>query len=219
MEFDDTNILSLDRYAGYDRNDDGSRVSYGLNWSSYGNILGRTSAFIAQSYQLSDNSSFMRAVNGEEDDNRFSDYVGRVYASPNRYLDLNYRYRLDKDDFDLKYSELGAKVGSDIFNVYTSYIYLQPNQNSYYKAGERKELYLSLNSKLTKDWSVSVYDRIDLTDNGGSLEHGGQLIYEDECLKLAFVARKYNYDDPTLDDDYEFSVTFFLKTLGGMGPS
>lgn len=71
MEFDDTNILSLDRYAGYDRNDDGSRVSYGLNWSSYGNILGRTSAFIAQSYQLSDNSSFMRAVNGEEDDNRF----------------------------------------------------------------------------------------------------------------------------------------------------
>ena len=219
VEFDDTNILSLDRYAGYDRNDDGSRVSYGLNWSSYGNILGRTSAFIAQSYQLSDNSSFMRAVNGEEDDNRFSDYVGRVYASPNRYLDLNYRYRLDKDDFDLKYSELGAKVGSDIFNVYTSYIYLQPNQNSYYKAGERKELYLSLNSKLTKDWSVSVYDRIDLTDNGGSLEHGGQLIYEDECLKLAFVARKYNYDDPTLDDDYEFSVTFFLKTLGGMGSS
>ena len=219
VEFDDTNILSLDRYAGYDRNDDGSRVSYGLNWSSYGNILGRTSAFIAQSYQFSDNSSFMRAVNGEEDDNRFSDYVGRVYASPNRYLDLNYRYRLDKDDFDLKYSELGAKVGSDIFNVYTSYIYLQPNQNSYYKAGERKELYLSLNSKLTKDWSVSVYDRIDLTDNGGSLEHGGQLIYEDECLKLAFVARKYNYDDPTLDDDYEFSVTFFLKTLGGMGSS
>lgn len=217
VEFDDTNILSLDRYAGYDRNDDGSRVSYGLNWSSYGNILGRTSAFIAQSYQQNDNSTFMRSVDGNEDDSRFSDYVGRVYASPNSYLDLNYRYRLDKDDFELKYSELGAKVGAPIFNVYTSYIYLQPNQNSYYKADERKEVYFSVNSKLTRDWSASVYDRIDLTDGGRELEHGGQLVYEDECLKLAFVAKRYNYDDPTLDNDYEFGVTFYLKTIGGFG--
>lgn len=213
-EFDDANILSLDRYAGYDRNDDGSRVSYGLNWSSYDDFMGRTSAFIAQSYQLSKESSFMDAINEED---HLSDYVGRVYASPNKYLDLNYRFRLDKDDLELKYSELGAKVGSDIFNVYTSYIYLQPNQNSYYTTSERKELYLSLKSQLTKDWSVSVYDRIDLTDNGGSLEHGGLLTYEDECLELSLVAKKYNYDDPTMDDDYEIGLTFFFKTLGGFG--
>lgn len=213
-EFDDANILSLDRYAGYDRNDDGSRVSYGLNWSSYGDIMGRTSAFIAQSYQMSDESTFMRAVNEED---RFSDYVGRVYASPHKYLDLNYRFRLDKNNYELKYSELGSRVGTDILNVYTSYIYLQPNQNSYYTTSERKELYLSLNSKLTKDWSAGIYDRIDLTDNGGSLEHGGYVTYEDECLKLSFVAKRYNSDDPTLDDDYEFGLTFFFKTLGGFG--
>lgn len=213
-EFDDANILNLDRYAGYDRNDTGSRVTYGLNWSSYGDIMGRTSAFIAQSYQLSSDSAFMEAI-GEED--KLSDYVGRVYASPNEYLDLNYRFRLDKDDLELKYSELGSSVGADIFRVYTSYIYLQPNQNSYYASKERKELYFSVNSKVTKNWSVSVYDRIDLTKGGGQLEHGGQLIYEDECLKLAFVAKKHNYDNPTLDDDYEFGISFFFKTLGGFG--
>ena len=213
-EFDDANILSLDRFAGYDRNDDGSRLSYGLNWSSYGNIMGRTSAFIAQTYNLSDESSFMDII-GEED--RVSDYVGRIYASPHRNLDLNYRFRLDKEDFELNYSELGAKVGSDIFNVYTSYIYLQPNQNSYYKAKERKELYLSVNTNLTRNWRLGVYDRIDLTDNGGSLEQGGHLTYEDECLKLSFNAKKYYYDSKTLDDDYEFGVTFFFKTLGGLG--
>ncbi len=213
-QFDDTNILSLDRYAGYDRNDDGSRISYGLNWSSYGDILGRTSAFVAQTYQFSDDSSFMRAVNEKD---RLSDYVGRVYASPHKYLDLNYRFRLDKDNFELKYNELGARLGTDIFNVYTSYIYLQPNQNSYYVNDARKELYLSLNSKLTRDWSAGIYDRIDLTDHGGSLEHGGHLTYEDECLRLSFAVKKYNYDDPTLDNDYEIGVTFFFKTLGGLG--
>ena len=213
-EFDDANILSLDRYAGYDRNDDGSRISYGLNWSSYGNIMGRTSAFIAQSYQLSDSSTFMEAIGEEE---RLSDYVGRVYASPHENLDLNYRFRLDRDSFELNYSELGARVGSDIFNVYTSYIYLQPNQNSYYLSDKRKELYLSLNTKLTKNWSLGIYDRIDLTDDGGSLEQGGHLTYEDECLKLSFNAKKYNYDNPTFDDDYEFGINFYFKTLGGVG--
>jgi LPS-assembly protein len=49
--FDDTNVLDLDRYAGYDRNDTGSRVSYGMRWSSYGDIFGRTSAFLAQTYE------------------------------------------------------------------------------------------------------------------------------------------------------------------------
>ncbi len=213
-EFDDANILSLDRYAGYDRNDDGSRVSYGLNWSSYGNIMGRTSAFIAQTYQLSDDSSFMRMVNEKD---KLSDYVGRVYASPNRYLDLNYRFRLDKKNYELKYSELGARVGSDIFNVYSSYIYLQPNQNSYYTSKERKELYFSVNAKLTKDWSTGVYERIDLTKGGDWLEHGGHLTYEDECLKLSFVAKQYNYNNPSMDDDMEFGLTFFFKTLGGFG--
>ncbi len=212
--FDDANILSLDRYAGYDRNDDGSRVSYGLNWNSYGDIMGRTSAFIAQTYQLSDKSSFMEAVDDEE---RLSDYVGRVYASPHKYLDLNYRFRLDKDDLELNYSELGARVGSDILSVYGSYIYLQPNQNSYYKAKERKELYWSVSSRVTRSWKVGVYDRIDLTDDGGSLEQGGYVAYEDECMKLEFNAKKYYYDSDALDDDYEFGVTFFFKTLGGMG--
>ena len=214
-EFDDANILSLDRYAGYDRNDDGSRISYGLNWSSYGNIIGRTSAFIAQSYQLSGSSSFMDAVN--DGDNKLSDYVGRIYATPHRNLDLNYRFRLDKDSFELDYSELGARIGSDIFNVYTSYIYLQPNNNSYYTSKERKELYLSLSSKLTKNWNVGVFDRIDLTEGGGSLEYGGYLTYDDECFRLSFDAKKSNYDNPTMDDDYEFGFTFFFKTLGGIG--
>jgi LPS-assembly protein len=213
IEFDDANILSLDRYAGYDRNDDGSRISYGLNWNSYGNILGHTSAFIAQTYQITDNS-FMRTVN---DNDKFSDYVGRVYAMPNEYLDLNYRFRLDKDDLELKYSELGASVGADILKVYVSYIDMQPNQNSYYKAQPRKEVYFSVESKVTKNWSVNVYDRIDLTEHGGQLAYGGDLIYEDECLKLDFNVQKYNYKNTTLDNDYEFGVTFFFKTLGGFG--
>ena len=214
VELDDTNVLDLDRYSGYDRNDTGSRISYGLNWSSYGNIMGRTSAFVAQTYQFNKDSSFTESI---ESKGHFSDYVGRVYAAPADYLDLNYRFRLDKDNYKLQYSELGSKIGNNLLNVYVSYIYLQKNKNSTELFDERKELYTMLHASLTRDWSISIYNRQDLVDDGGSLEHGGNLIYEDECFKFITTVKKYNSNDPSLDNNYEFNFSFYLKTLGGVG--
>ncbi len=213
-ELDDTNVLDIDRYAGYDRNDTGSRISYGINWNSYGTVIGRTQAFIAQSYKFSEDESF--APN--DYNKRFSDYVGRIYANPNRYLDMNYRFRLDKDDLDMKYSELSARIGPEILNAYVSYIYLQGNEATRAEnIGERKELYTALAARLTRDWSISVYNRQDLTKGGGSLEHGGALTYEDECLKVIGNIHRYDSTDPEDENDYEFTVSLYLKTLGGVG--
>ena len=213
-ELADTNILNLDRYAGYDRNDVGSRISYGFNYSSYGNIMGRTSAFVAQTYELNKNSSFMNNIDSS---GHLSDYVGRIYAAPADYLDLNYRFRLDHKKYSLRYSELGARAGSNLLNLYVSYIYLQKNSKASEPLEERKELYTSFKAGLTKDWSVSIYNRQDLSHGGGSLEHGGNLIYEDECFTFITTIKKSNSNDPELDDSYEFNFTFYLKTLGGLG--
>ncbi len=218
FELDDSNVLDIDRYAGYDRNDTGSRISYGFNWSSYGDITGRTSAFLAQSYYFDRNESVNNtsSYDFEEKEGHLSDYVGRIYASPSDYFDLNYRFRIDKDDFELTYSELSTTIGPDILNAYISYIYLQDNNNSsLLENSERKELYTALRSKLTKDWSISIYNRQDLTDNGGSLEYGGDLIYEDECAALILYLKRDNSSDPEYDGDFEFGANFLLKTLGG----
>ena len=215
VELDDTNILDLDRYAGYDRNDTGSRISYGLNWSAYGDVTGRTSAFLAQSYKFDKGESFTEN-NGES--GYFTDYVGRIYASPNEYFDLNYRFRLDKDSLKMRYSELSTSIGPRLLNAYISYIYLQDNQtSSLIHDSSRKELYTALNAALTKDWSISIYNRQDLTSGGGSLEHGGSLIYEDECLKLVFYIRRDDSNDPDYEGDFKFGANFLLKTLGGSG--
>lgn len=215
--FDDTNVLDLNRYAGYDRNDTGSRLSYGLRWSSYGDIIGRTSAFLAQSYEKSRDSSFAESLDSSKSSN-FSDYVGRINAEPNEYLDLNYRFRLDRKSLDAKYSELGAGVGPSFLRGYVSYIFLQGN--TYYNKlySERKELYTSISSDLSQFWSVSIYNLQDLTANSrGSLEHGGNLIYEDECLKWVTNVKKYNSSNPDLKNSYEFGITFYLKTIGSFG--
>lgn len=215
--FDDTNVLDLDRYAGYDRNDTGSRISYGLRWSSYGDIIGRTSAFLAQSCEKNRDSSFAESLDSTKSSN-FSDYVGRINAEPNDYLSLNYRFRLDRKSLDAKYSELGAGVGPSFLRAYASYIFLQGN--TYYNKlySERKELYTSLSSDFSQYWSVSIYNLQDLTQNSrGSLEHGGNLIYEDECLKWVTNVKKYNSSNPDLKNSYEFGITFYLKTIGSFG--
>lgn len=215
--FDDTNVLDLDRFAGYDRNDTGSRLSYGLNWSSYGDIFGRTSAFIAQSYERKRDSYFMNALNNKKRDHA-SDYVGRVNAEPNKYLDLNYRFRLDKETLDAKYSELSADFGPSFLRFTTSYIFLEGNTLYNERYSERKELYTAVRANLTQFWSVKLYNLQDMTPHSrGSLEHGGSVIYEDECFKVDTTVRKYNSSNPDLDNDYEFGITFFLKTIGSVG--
>ncbi len=212
VELNDTNILNLDRYSGYDRNDTGSRISYGLNWSSYGNLFGRTSVLLAQSYEFDKDESFAAA---DDQQGSFTDYVGRVYASPNEYFDLNYRFKFDREDFSINYSELASSFGPRILRMYVSYIYFQANETSSIQDEERKELYTGLSSQLTKNWSISLYNRQDLAPGGGALEYGGFLTYEDECTKLIFNIEKDNSSDPDYEGDFEFGFTFFLKTLGG----
>ena len=221
-QFDDSNILDLDRYAGYDRNDTGSRISYGFNWSAYGNVLGRTSSFFGQTYYVKKNESFAQTMGN---DSHFSDYVGRIFAAPNSYIDFNYRFRLDKNNFSMKYTEINTRIGTSMISAYISFISIKGRDQDSADSSlyffddykERKELYTSLRAKLSKDWSLELYNRQDLSDRDVSLEHGGKLIYEDECFKLIFNTHKYNSTDPDYDDGYEFSATFLLKTLGGIG--
>ncbi len=215
--FDDTNVLDLDRYAGYDRNDTGSRVSYGMRWNAYDNFMGRTSAFLAQSYEADKKSSFTEGLD-QSNNSHFSDLVGRINAEPNEYLNLNYRFRLDKDTLSTKYSELGASVGPSLLRLHTSYIFLEGN--SYYNDlySERKELRLALSSALSQYWSFSIYNLQDLaSQNKKSLEHGGNIVYEDECTKWVTTIRKYNSSNPDLENGYEYTFTFYLKTIGSFG--
>ncbi len=185
--------------------------------------MGRTSIFIAQSYYFSEDQSFAQSLG---DNSHLSDYVGRVYAAPTSYLDFNYRFRIDRTNYQLKYNEINARIGPDILSAYVSFTSIKgrkgnrPDSSLYFfdDYRERKELYTSVEAKVSRDWTITAYNRQDLTKKSqGSLEHGGSIIYEDECFKLVFDVHKYNSTDPDYKDSYEYSATFLLKTLGGIG--
>lgn len=212
----DVNIFDFDRYSGYDRNDTGSRVSYGLNWSFYNKDWGRSAVLLAQTYEFDKKDNIFNQV-GEE--NNFSDYVGRIYAKPNDLFSLTYRFRLDKDDYDINYSELSSTIGNNVLSLSTSYIFFpEAEENVLIDNYRRQEIYTGLNTKITRNWSVSVFARQDL-ENKEMISKGGNIIYEDECAKFTFSAEKEYSDDPKDENSnaFEFYFTFFLKTLGGTG--
>ncbi|MBR1948340.1 MAG: LPS-assembly protein LptD [Alphaproteobacteria bacterium] len=212
----DVNIFDLDRYSGYDRNDTGSRVSYGLNWSFYNKTWGRSAVLLAQTYEFDKKDNIFNQPNEESN---FSDYVGRIYAKPSDIFSLTYRFRLDKDDYDINYSELSSYIGNDALHGYVSYIFFpETEENTLINNYRRKELYTSVGTKLTRNWSVGVFARQDL-ERKEMISTGGNIIYEDECAKFTFSGEKDYYNNSKEDEsgEFEFYFNFYLKTLGGTG--
>ena len=209
----DTNIFDLDRYSGYDRNDTGSRISHGLNWSFYNKKWGRSALLLAQTYEFDKKDNIFN-LPGEE--NNFSDYVGRIYSQPTDYFSLIYRFRLDKDTYDINYSELSSSIGNDVLKLSTSYIFFpETNENSLITNYRRKEIYSGIQVKLTRNWLGEFFIRQDI-EAQEPISQGGKLTYEDECSEFSLSVEKEYSDVPDSEDDgLDIYFNFFLKTLGG----
>jgi LPS-assembly protein len=112
VEISDSNLFSRNRYAGFDRIETGTRVSYGLFAS--GVILDNFgyTALVGQSYRMVKDDSY--TVDSGMYNRHFSDYVGRVGMDLSKNLELYIRTRIDAKNYDLRRGEIGANVGFDI---------------------------------------------------------------------------------------------------------
>ncbi|MGD9637651.1 MAG: LPS-assembly protein LptD [Alphaproteobacteria bacterium] len=209
IELDDTNILESNHFIGYDRVESGARVNYGLRWSAYGETTGQASGFLGQSYRFTKDNYFPEESGINK---HFSDYVGKFKASPNDFFDMSYSFRLDQNTFDARRHEFAMSAGTPAFKVSPDYTYINSSEFSDLK--DRKEIGLKLNSELSRYWNAEAYHRYDLTKDGGTLEYGVSLIYDDECFTVdTSVERDY-----TSDQDYEggfsIGITFYFKPFG-----
>ena len=131
---------------------------------------------------------------------------------------MNYRFKLDKEDYDINYSELAFSLGGPILRWSTSYIYFpDASEKAITHDYTRKEIYTSLRSQITRNWAAGIFVRQDL-DEQRPISRGGSITYEDECSRFTFSAEKEYSENP--DDENagtSFYFTFFLKTLGGVG--
>jgi hypothetical protein len=69
---------------------------------------------------------------------------------------------------------------------------------------------------LTDFWSVSASTRRDLTSDGGPIEHGARITYEDECFRLALKFRRDFTSSVDIEEETVVSVELLFKNLGNV---
>jgi LPS-assembly protein len=209
LEFDDSNLFSLNRFPGIDKIDDGPRIDYGLKWTALGDGGGYTSIFIGQSWRLLDSSY----PDGSGLEQNLSDIVGRVDASPAEWLDLTWRFRMDQDEFKFSQHEVALYAGIPEINLSVDYIFSENDFGDEDDDGVGEEIYVRVGTQFAEHWSAFGSHRRDL-DNDRPLETRFGLKYEDECISIQGIFERTNYRDREVEPENAFFVKIALRNLG-----
>jgi LPS-assembly protein len=222
VDLEDSNLFALNRFPGYDRWEDGTRVTYGFDWRA---DLPRMSisTTIGQSYRLNREPSILPEGTGLS--GRWSDFVGRTTVRFGSLVSLVHRFRLDKDNLSIRRNEIDAVVGGT--RTYAEVGYLRLNRDiplTLEDLRDREEVRLGGRVQLARFWSVFGSTVIDLTDRHEDLasladgydpvRHRLGISYEDDCLELGVTWRR-DYDrfgDFKAGNSFLFRVA--LKNLG-----
>ena len=218
LEFDDSNLFSLNRFPGIDKIDDGPRVDYGLKWTALGDSGGYTSIFIGQSWRLLDDGSY---PDGSGLENNLSDIVGRIESSPAEWLDLTYRFRMNTQTLEFDQHELSLYAGVPELNLSVDYLFSSTDlfdddlfdQQDQADEGGREELYVRIGTQFTDHWAAFASHRQDI-DNNRPLETRFGIEYEDECFSIQGIFERTNFRDREVEPENAFFVRIALRNLG-----
>jgi LPS-assembly protein len=236
-EFRDSDLFRADRLQGYDILDTGQRVDYGLNLGAYTGNGGSYRMLIGQSYRAETNP-FMPPGSGAED--RLSDVVGRVTLSPSSWLDLIYRFRLDKDSLANRLQEVGFAAGPGAFRVGANYLLIPAEQASQVITipgsgqtilyGRREQLSMNATLKLSQYWSLVGLETLNLTNsdnlvngittpqsNSASLQASLSALYQDECMGFIATLSQSGIRNGDVTPGYSVLLSVVFKNIGEIG--
>lgn len=198
VDLEDSNLFALNRFPGYDRWEDSSRVTYGLEWNFERPNLAIDST-IGQSVRFRKSLNIFPEGTGLNDP--VSDFVGRTRIRYGRLIDITHRYRVDKSNFAIRRNEVDLTVGSEQTYVQIGYLRLNRNINAAIEdLRDKEELRLAGRVLFQRYWSIFGATVIDLTDQREdplSLADGFQPVrhrlgiqYEDDCLQVGVTWRR-----------------------------
>jgi LPS-assembly protein len=222
VELEDSNLFALNRFPGYDRWEDGSRITYGFDWSLDRPNLSITTN-VGQSYRIVRRPALFPEGTGLTD--RLSDIVGRTRIRYGRLIDLTHRFRLDKDNLAVRRNELDLTVGTD--QTYIEVGYLRLNRNidpAIEDLRDRQELRLAGRVLFHRYWSIFGSTVVDLTGKGedplstadgfAPVRHRLGILYQDDCLELGLTWRRDYEQIGSFRKGSTFSLHLALKGLG-----
>ncbi len=222
IDLEDSNLFALNRFPGYDRVEDGVRLTYGADWQA--SFPGwRLEATIGQSYRLTDKPLLF--PDGTGLDQQWSDFVGRTIVRYRDFLKFTHRFRLDKDSLSIRRNEVDAAIGND--RTYVELGYLRLNRDIDFDIEDlqdREEMRVATRVAFARYWSIFGSAVVNLTnraedptliaDGFEPLRTRLGIAYADDCLEMGFTWRRdyIALADAKRGDSFRFY--FALRNIG-----
>lgn len=222
IELEDSNLFALNRFPGYDRFEDGARITYGVDYAL--SLPGvSVTANVGQSYRFTNLPVLF--PNGVGLSGKLSDVVGRTTVRFRDFVSLTHRYRLDKDNLAVRRNELDATIGSRQTYVLLGYLRLNRDiDTSLEDLRDREEVRVGGRVQVGRYWSAFGSAIVDLTDRAEDpfstadgfqpIRHRIGVAYADDCLELGLTWRRdyQNTGDARRGNSFQLRLSF--RNLG-----
>jgi LPS-assembly protein len=222
VDLEDSNLFALNRFPGYDRWEDGVRVTYGADWTlDLPSVSVRST--IGQSYRLSNRAAILPPGTGLS--GRFSDIVGRTNVRIGRMVSITHRFRIDQHSFALRRNEIDATIGGR--RTYATIGYLRLDRDidpAIEDLRDREEIRFGGRIGFARYWSIFGSAVIDLTsqtedplsqaDGFTPIRHRLGILYDDDCIELGLTWRRDYEDSGDARRGNSFLIRVALRNLG-----
>ncbi|WP_246660998.1 MULTISPECIES: LPS-assembly protein LptD [unclassified Tardiphaga] len=221
LNFDASNLFSVNKFSGYDRVEGGGRANVGVQATTQFDRGGSVNVLFGQSYQLYGLNSYAvkdvtnTGVNSGLETTR-SDYVARVNYSPNRTYTFSTRARIDEQTMNIQRFEAEGRASFDRWSVSLMYGNYAPQADLGYLT-RREGILGTASIKLASNWVATGGARWDLEENKINSYTMG-VGYVDDCFVLAVnYVTSYSYTQnlstpPVLNQTVMLQLG--LRTLG-----
>jgi LPS-assembly protein len=222
IELEDSNLFALNRFPGYDRVEDGVRVTYGLDWQAQWPRW-QIKTTIGQSYRISSTPNYFPDGTGLA--SRTSDIVGRTEVRYRDFVKLTHRFRLDKDSLAFRRNEIDLTLGSH--KTYLELGYLRLNRDippSPEALADREELRVAARIAFARYWSLFGAAVINLTNRNEDPTNNSDgfqplrtrigIAYQDDCMEFSFNWRRDFVAPGDVRRGNTFQVHFAFRNIG-----
>lgn len=221
IDLEDSNLFALNRFPGYDRVEDGTRLTWGVDWELTRPGL-RVKSNIGQSYRFSNEREIFPDGTGLSD--RVSDFVGRTEVRLNSELAFTHRFRIDKDSLEIRRNEIDATVGSQRNYLEVGYLRLNRNIQTVEDLQDREEIRAAGRFTIGRHWSVFGSGVVNLTsaaedplfapDGFEPIRTRLGVAYSDDTIEFGVTWRRDFISAGDAERGDSFQVFFALRNLG-----
>ncbi|MAZ80340.1 MAG: hypothetical protein CMP18_00950 [Rickettsiales bacterium] len=201
------NIFSHDYYSGYDRNENGNRVSYGVSSSikTTNNLFKIT---LGQAYKSSSEN-----LRGFDNDNK-SDYVGRIRYDYKKNFNIEYFFQIDNNNYSRNLDEVDFNLNYKNLNLNGNYLAISNdkinlNQNLY--QNDRRQISLNSSIIFNKRWNINSGLIKNLDSSRVISKHIS--LNRDGCCTNFGIYIKENNPENFIRSEKTYGLNFTFKNL------